>query len=132
MTPPILACFRARSLGYDLGVELPGYWMPRPGPAPDAATRAEFDRVLDEAVLAGPDQFIDYRMAAPKWQFLCYAADRGGFVLHGTGNPDIATFEPRHPMMSTPSAIVVPFTRRATASGRCTSRSWIAIGTTWV
>ena len=69
--------------------------MPRPGPAPDAATRAEFDRVLDEAVLAGPDQFIDYRMAAPKWQFLCYAADRGGFVLHGTGNPDIATFEPR-------------------------------------
>jgi hypothetical protein len=69
--------------------------MPRPGPAPDAATRAEFDRVLDEAVLAGPDEFIDYRMAAPKWQFLCHAADRGGFVLHGTGNPDIAMFEPR-------------------------------------
>jgi len=69
--------------------------MPRPGPAPDAATRAEFDRVLDEAVLAGAAEFIDYRMAAPKWQFLCYAADRGGFVLHGTGNPDIAMFEPR-------------------------------------
>jgi hypothetical protein len=32
----------------------------RPGPAPDAAPRAEFDRVLDEAVLAGPAEFIDY------------------------------------------------------------------------
>jgi hypothetical protein len=69
--------------------------MPRPGPPPDAATRAEFDRVLDEAVLAGAAEFIDYRLAAPKWQFLCYAAHRGGFVLHGTGNPDIAMFEPR-------------------------------------
>ncbi len=69
--------------------------MPRPGPAPDAATRAEFDRVLDQAVLAGAEEFIDYRMAAPKWQFLCHAADRGGHVLHGTGNPDIAMFEPR-------------------------------------
>ena len=42
-----------------------------------------------------PTKFIDYRVAAPKWQFLCYAADRGGFVLHGTGNPDTLVFEPR-------------------------------------
>lgn len=76
-------------------MELPDYWMPRPGPNPDAATRAEFDRLLDEALLAGPDNFIDYRLAAPKWQFLCHAADRGGIVLHGTGNPDITIFEPR-------------------------------------
>jgi len=76
-------------------MELPDYWMPRPGPAPDAATRAEFDRLLDGSLLAGPDDFIDYRLATPKWQFLCHAADRGGFVLHGTGNADITVFEPR-------------------------------------
>lgn len=76
-------------------MDLPDFWMPRPAPGPDAATRAEFDRLLDEAVAAGPDQCIDYRLAAPKWQFLCHAADQGGFVLHGTGNPDIAIFEPR-------------------------------------
>lgn len=58
---------------------------------------AEFDRLLDEAVSDGPARFIDYRLAAPKWQFLCHAADRAGFVLHGTGNQDIALFEPRQP-----------------------------------
>jgi hypothetical protein len=31
----------------------------------------------------------------PKWQFLCYAAEYGDFALHGSGNPDIALFEPR-------------------------------------
>ena len=76
-------------------MELPDYWMPRPEPTPDAATRAEFDRLLEEAGAAGPDRFIDYRLAAPKWQFLCHAADSGGFVLHGTGKPDITIFEPR-------------------------------------
>jgi len=106
--------------------------MPRPGPAPDAATRAEFDRGLDEAVLAGPAEFIDYRMAAPKWQFLCHAADRGGVVLHGTGNPDVAMFEPRQSNDVDDFGNRVPFTRQVTGSGRCTSRSWIAIGTTWV
>ncbi len=69
--------------------------MPRPGPAPDDATRAAFDRLLDETLLAGPTEFVDYRLTAPKWQFLCHVADRRGFVLHGTGDPDIAVFEPR-------------------------------------
>lgn len=71
--------------------------MPRPAPAPDAATIAEFDRLLEESVAGGPEAVIDYRLAAPKWQFLCHAADRAGFVLHGTGKPDITIFEPRQP-----------------------------------
>lgn len=78
-------------------MDLPAYWMPRPGPGPDASTVAEFDRLLEEAVAAGPGQAIEYRLAAPKWQFLCHAADHAGFVLHGTGEPDIAIFEPRQP-----------------------------------
>ena len=38
---------------------------------------------------------IDYRLAAPKWQFLCHVADRGEAVLHGSSAPDIDCFEPR-------------------------------------
>lgn len=75
--------------------------MARPGPPPDAATRAEFDELLATAVADGADQFLDYPLRAPKWQFLCHAADRGGFVLHGTGAAEIATFEPRQPADAT-------------------------------
>jgi hypothetical protein len=71
------------------------YWLSRPGPAPDADTRAEFDALLATALAIGPDTAIDYRLSAPKWQFLCHVADRGEAVLHGTSDPDIARFEPR-------------------------------------
>jgi hypothetical protein len=71
------------------------YWLSRPGPAPDAAARAEFDALLAAAQAAGPGTAIDYRLAAPKWQFLCHVADRGQAVLHGSSDPDIARFEPR-------------------------------------
>jgi hypothetical protein len=71
------------------------YWLRRPGPAPDAAVRAEFDALLAAALAAGPATAIDYRLAAPKWQFLCHVADRGAAVLHGSSDPDIARFEPR-------------------------------------
>ena len=73
---------------------MPPHWLSRPGPAPDAATRAEFDALL-AALAAGPGTEIDYRLAAPKWQFLCHVADRGEAVLHGSSAPDIARFEPR-------------------------------------
>ncbi len=69
--------------------------VPRPGPEPDPATSAAFDRLLTEAKLAGPDAPLDYRLAAPRWQFLCHAADHGGYVLHGSGTADITEFEPR-------------------------------------
>jgi hypothetical protein len=74
-------------------MQMPAYWSRRPGPAPDAATRAAFDRLLAAAPAAGGE--IDYRLDAPKWQFLCHVADRGDLVLHGSGDPGIACFEPR-------------------------------------
>ncbi|MFZ0216765.1 MAG: hypothetical protein WAM30_12600 [Candidatus Dormiibacterota bacterium] len=61
----------------------------------DAATAAAFDDLLDRALAAPSGGSIDYPLAAPKWQFLCHVADRRGFVLHGSGRPDIARFEPR-------------------------------------
>ena len=69
--------------------------LSRPGSEPDAATRAEFDALLAVAMTAGPGTAIDYRLAAPKWQFLCHVADRGEAVLHGSSDPDIDRFEPR-------------------------------------
>ena len=71
------------------------HWLSRPGPEPDAGTRAEFDRLLAASLAATPGTAIDYRLAAPKWQFLCHVADQGEAVLHGSSEPDIARFEPR-------------------------------------
>jgi hypothetical protein len=74
---------------------LPDYWLTRPAPEPDEATCAAFDGLLDAALAQGGHAAIDYTLAAPKWQFLCHAADRRGLALHGSGNPGIALFEPR-------------------------------------
>ena len=34
-------------------------------------------------------------MPWPKWQFLCHLADHHDIALHGSGDPNIALFEPR-------------------------------------
>ncbi|NGN62823.1 hypothetical protein G5C51_02755 [Streptomyces sp. A7024] len=78
-------------------MELPAYWMSRPEPRPDRRTSESFDLLLEQALADGPDVPIDYRLEAPKWQFLCHAADRGTLVLHGSGDPAIKRFEPRQP-----------------------------------
>lgn len=76
-------------------MNLPDYWLQRPGPEPDEAARRAFDALLDEAAARGPGALIEYALAAPRWQFLCHAAERRELALHGSGNPAIAEFEPR-------------------------------------
>jgi hypothetical protein len=78
--------------------ELPAYWQPQPPAQRDAPMRAAFDALLDAAIAAGPERPIDYLLAAPKWQFLCYVAEERGLVLHGSPQPAIAEFEPRQPV----------------------------------
>ncbi|WP_328648215.1 hypothetical protein OHS58_11520 [Amycolatopsis sp. NBC_00348] len=78
-------------------MDLPGYWLRRPAAPTSESLRARFDALLDEALAAGPEHPIDYRLDAPKWQFLCHAADRGDHVLHGSGRPGITEFTPRRP-----------------------------------
>ncbi|MEU3889108.1 hypothetical protein [Streptomyces sp. NPDC029041] len=78
-------------------MKLPAYWMTRPAPPPDPTTSSSFDRLLQQALADGPGEPIDYRLDAPKWQFLCHAADRGELLLHGSGDPAIGRFEPRQP-----------------------------------
>jgi len=76
-------------------MERPSWWLPRPGAQPDVRTRRAFDALYAEAVAAGPSTAIDYRLDAPKWQFLCHLGDAGLVVMHGSGRDDIAQFEPR-------------------------------------
>jgi hypothetical protein len=78
-------------------VEIPAYWLSRPDVRPDPQLTASFDQLLDEALARGPEHPLDYRLAAPKWRFLCHTAERGGMVLHGSGDPGITEFEPRQP-----------------------------------
>jgi hypothetical protein len=59
----------------------------------DRPTLAAFDALFEAARATGGA--IDYRLAAPRWQFLCHLADTRDIVLHGSGNPAIAEFEPR-------------------------------------
>lgn len=61
----------------------------------DAAMLRAFDALFEIAVSAGPRDLLDYRLAAPKWQFLCHVADRHGVILHGSQNESIDRFEPR-------------------------------------
>lgn len=74
---------------------LPDYWLTRPAAGPDPATRAAFDQLLDTALEAADGRPIPYHLPAPKWQFVCYAAERRALAWHGSGAADIALFEPR-------------------------------------
>ncbi len=69
----------------------------RPPMPRDAETLAAFDALFDAAVAAGHGTPIDYRLPAPRWQFICHIADTRAVVLHGSGNPSITRFEPRQP-----------------------------------
>jgi hypothetical protein len=71
------------------------YFSPRPPLDTATATRAAFARLYRAAVAPGTGQPIAYTLAAPKWQFLCWLCETQDIVLHGSGNPGIAEFEPR-------------------------------------
>ncbi|MGN6100347.1 MAG: hypothetical protein ACTHOR_04290 [Devosia sp.] len=74
--------------------DIPAYFLPRPPLPDDPATLSAFDRLYEAACASGGAE-IDYRLAAPRWQFLCHVADTRPVLLHGSGNPDIEVFEPR-------------------------------------
>ncbi len=76
-------------------MQLPRYYSMRPAAERDADTIASFEHLFAEAVEHGTGAEIEYKLQAPKWQFLCYLCDTKGILMHGSGNPDIAEFEPR-------------------------------------
>ncbi len=75
-------------------VELPDYWLSRPGSEPGPEERASFDRVWERAIASGESPLIEVPQGE-RWRFLCHLADARGVVLHGSGDPRIAVFEPR-------------------------------------
>ena len=75
-------------------MELPDYWLSRPGVEPGPDVRASFDRTWDRAIASGDGPMVEVEPAL-RWQFLCHLADARGFVLHGSGDPGIDVFEPR-------------------------------------
>ncbi len=74
---------------------LPDYWLPRPKIKLDWQTRRDFDDLFSQVKSSSALSRIIYTLPAPKWLFLCYLADQGEVVLHGTGEPGIQVFEPR-------------------------------------
>ncbi|WP_069201894.1 hypothetical protein [Bacillus niameyensis] len=53
-----------------------------------------FNNLLENS-LKRPDKTIDYKLAIPKYKFLYYATKQKSFVLHGSNNKYIDSFEPR-------------------------------------
>jgi hypothetical protein len=74
---------------------LPDYWLKRPSVNLDDGTQIAFDELLKTTLSLGGCPAIDFTLPWPKWQFLCYVADHHNIALHGSGDPDIALFEPR-------------------------------------
>jgi len=74
---------------------LPDYWLPRPDVHVDEKAHLAFDELLDTTLRSGGCPTIPFTLHWPKWQFLCHLADHHDIALHGSGDPDIALFEPR-------------------------------------
>ena len=76
-------------------MNLPDYWLTRLDENSDETSRIAFDELLEATLSSGGCPDIQFTLPWPKWQFLCHLADQHDIALHGSGNPDIAMFEPR-------------------------------------
>lgn len=76
-------------------MHLPRYYLLRPPMQLDAATIEAYDALWAQIAGAPAGAELEYNLPMPRWQFLCYLADHKGVLLHGSGNPSIAEFEPR-------------------------------------
>ena len=76
-------------------MKLPDYWLKRPSMTSDESAKTAFTELLMAALSADGCTTIEVPPPWPKWQFLCHIADNYDIAFHGSGNPDIAIFEPR-------------------------------------
>jgi hypothetical protein len=74
---------------------LPDYWLTRPNENVDEETQIAFDALLNTSLSIGGCPTIQFTLPWTKWQFLCHIADHHDIALHGSGDPNIAVFEPR-------------------------------------
>ena len=70
----------------------------------DRSTHAAIEEFLSLGPPGGADRLLDVdailraRGDVTPWQFLCGLADRREIAFHGTGDPNIESFEPREPI----------------------------------
>ena len=74
---------------------LPDYWLTRPNMDLNEGSRIAFDELLKTTLSFDGCPTIDYTLPWPKWQFLCHLSEYHNIALHGSGDPNIALFEPR-------------------------------------
>lgn len=74
---------------------LPDYWLTRPIASFEVGAKSAFDELLVTTLSLGGCPTIQFTLPWPKWQFLCHLADHHDIALHGSGDPNIALFEPR-------------------------------------
>lgn len=72
--------------GLDLGL------LEGPPLSLDAQPRAVFDELLED----GRDGYIDYRIEHPKHEFLSDLVHARGYLLHGSGSPQLEQITPTH------------------------------------
>jgi hypothetical protein len=74
---------------------LPDYWLTRPSVNFDKTTQNAFEELWDSIIRIGGCPTIPFTLPYPKWQFLCYLTDHYDIAVHGSGDSNIALFEPR-------------------------------------
>ena len=74
---------------------LPDYWLTRPSANIDETTQNAFEELWNSTLRIGGCPTLPFTLPHPKWQFLCYLADHHQIAMHGSGDPNIAIFEPR-------------------------------------
>jgi hypothetical protein len=78
--------------------------MERPPITVDRSTHSAIEEFLSLGRPGGADRLLDVdailrvRGDVTPWQFLCGLADRREIAFHGTGDPNIESFEPREPV----------------------------------
>jgi hypothetical protein len=83
---------------------LPDYWIERPPLSLDASTEAAVEKFFSALRAAGSNGILDVNGLLRDhgdlrpWKFLCGVADRHRVAFHGTGDPDIDSFEARQPI----------------------------------
>ena len=75
-------------------MQIPDHYLVRPA-AWGASDVAAFERLFAEYVAPRAGARIQYRIAAPKWQFLCWMTEYKNVVLHGGNGATVDTLEPR-------------------------------------
>jgi hypothetical protein len=75
-------------------VHIPDQYLRRPATW-RASDVADFERLFADHVSPRTGARIQYQIAAPKWQFLCWMTEFKNVVLHGGNGSTVDTLEPR-------------------------------------